>query len=87
MAQFYAMKLNCIEGTTPPLKTLLAFGRELNRTPPTIWRWRQLGWVDGIVNIAGKPYISAEGQAKFFRRASAGEFSKPDHAPKRKVVA
>lgn len=82
---------NKTPAATAPLKPLLVFGRELNRTPPTIWRWRKLGWVDGIIDIAGKPYITAEGQEKFFRRASAGEFSKPDHAPKRtpagKVVA
>jgi hypothetical protein len=66
------------------LTPLLAFTRQIGRTPPTMWRWRQLGWIDGIVNIAGKPYITREGIEKFVRRAQAGEFSKPAHAPRRK---
>ena len=64
---------------TPALVSLNKWGRELGRTPPTIWRWRQLGWLDGITNIAGKPYITRQGMEKFLRRAQAGELSKPSH--------
>lgn len=35
------------------------------------------------MNIAGKPYITRQGIEKFLRRAEAGEFSKPSHAPRR----
>jgi hypothetical protein len=71
------------DAQTPALVSLNKWGRELGRTPPTIWRWRQLGWLDGITNIAGKPYITRQGMEKFLRRAEAGEFSKPSHAPRR----
>jgi hypothetical protein len=67
----------------PALVLLNKWGRQLGRTPPTLWRWRQLGWLDGITNIAGKPYITRQGIEKFLRRAQAGEFSKPSHAPHR----
>jgi hypothetical protein len=29
------------------------------------------------VNIAGRPYITCESLAEFYRRAAAGEFAKP----------
>jgi len=67
----------------PAITSLNTFGRQIGRTNPTMWRWRQIGWLDGIVNIAGKPYITAEGIKKFVARAAAGEFSKPPHAPRR----
>jgi hypothetical protein len=67
----------------PALVSLNKWGQQLGRTPPTLWRWRQLGWLDGITNIAGKPYITRQGIEKFLRRAQAGEFSKPSHAPRR----
>jgi hypothetical protein len=73
------------EAESPALVSLNKWGRELGRTPPTLWRWRQLGWFgpDDILNIAGKPYITAAGIERFTRRAQAGEFSKPSHAPRR----
>ncbi len=79
------MQLDEITDTAkmPPLTSLAEFARQLGRTPVTLWRWRQDGWLDGIVNIAGKPYIMREGMEKFLRRAQAGEFSKPSHAPKK----
>lgn len=67
----------------PALKSLSQFGRELSRTAPTIWRWRKMGILDGVINIQGRPYITAAGQQKFLRRAQAGEFSRPSHAPHR----
>jgi len=68
---------------SPELVSLLLFARQLGRTPVTLWRWRQQNWLDGIINIAGKPYITKSGIEKFMRRAEAGEFSKPSHAPHR----
>jgi hypothetical protein len=67
----------------PAIKSLAQFGRELSRTAPTIWRWRQMGILDGIINLQGRPYITRAGMEKFLRRARAGEFSKPSHAPHR----
>lgn len=68
---------------SPALVSLNQFGQQLGRTSVTLWRWRNLGWLDGIVNIAGKPYITHEGIEKFTRRAQAGEFAKEHHAPKK----
>ena len=69
---------------TPALVSLNSFARQIGRTPVTLWRWRQLGWLDGVINIAGKPYVTRGGQEKFLRRAQAGEFSQTPHAPKPK---
>lgn len=82
------MKSNCDSNPTPStagtatLTPLSHFRKQLGKSDPTIWRWRKLGWIDGLINIAGKPYITAEGQTKFFRRAQAGEFSKQPHCPR-----
>jgi hypothetical protein len=77
------IELPIVDAETPALVALNKWGRQLGRTPPTLWRWRQLGWLDGIMNIAGKPYITRQGIEKFLRRAQAGEFAKPAHAPRR----
>lgn len=71
------------ETETSALTSLNSFARQLGRTPVTLWRWRQLGWLDGILNIAGKPYVTREGMEKFLRRAQAGEFSKAPRVPRR----
>jgi hypothetical protein len=67
----------------PPLVSVATFARQIGRTPVTIWRWQKLGWLDPSINIAGKPYLTREAIEKFTRRAAAGEFSKPPHAPRR----
>jgi hypothetical protein len=63
--------------------SLHKFADQVGRSAPTIWRWQKLGWIEkgDVLNIAGKPYITAEGIAKFNRRAAAGEFAKKPHAP------
>lgn len=72
---------------TPPLVSLAIFGRQIGRTPPTIWRWiHKNGWLDKPVNIAGKPYLTREAVERFTARATAGEFARAPHAP-RKVKA
>ena len=68
-----------------PLISVAAFARQLGRTTNTLWRWQRLGWLDASINIAGKPYLSREAIDKFYRRATAGEFSKPPHIPRRKM--
>lgn len=67
----------------PPLVSLAIFGRQIGRTPVTLWRWQKLGWLDASVNIAGKPYLTREAVERFTRRATAGEFAKTPHCPRR----
>jgi hypothetical protein len=81
------MNLNDISKCeTPPLVSLAIFGRQIGRTPVTLWRWQKLGWLDSSVNIAGKPYLTREAVERFTARATAGEFARAPHAP-RKVKA
>jgi hypothetical protein len=42
---------------------------------------RKRGWLTGVVNIAGRLYITDEGIAEFQRRAEAGEFAKDVSPP------
>ena len=66
-----------------PLVSVAQFGKALGRTPVTIWRWQKLGWLDASVNIAGKPYLTREAIDRFTKRATAGEFSKKPHVPRK----
>lgn len=59
----------------PRIVALDAFGKSVGRSPATLWRMRQKGWIK-TVNIAGKQYITAEAIADFVRRAEAGEFER-----------
>jgi hypothetical protein len=72
-----------ITADIPPLTSVATFCRGIGRTPPTIWRWQQKGWLDPFVNIAGKPYLKRESIEKFTRRAAAGEFAKAPHVPRK----
>lgn len=67
----------------PPIVSMAAFARQIGRTPVTLWRWQKLGWLDASVNIAGKPYLTREAIERFTRRATAGEFARASHAPRR----
>ena len=73
--------MNAHEITTGLPRSLHAFAKDVGRDSVTIWRWRKLGIIDEaeIVNIAGKPYLTPEGVAKFTSRALAGEFAKAHH--------
>jgi hypothetical protein len=76
------MKENLITNSDlPPLTSVATFARQIGRTPVTIWRWQQIGWLDPSVNIAGKPYLTREAIEKFTRRATAGEFARAPHVP------
>jgi hypothetical protein len=76
------MKVNDISKCeTPPLVSLAIFGRQIGRTPVTLWRWQKLGWLDASVNIAGKPYLTREAIARWNARARAGEFARAAHTP------
>lgn len=49
----------------------------------TIWRRVRRGLLTSV-NIAGRPYITAESLSEFYRRAAAGEFAKPPAGAARK---
>jgi hypothetical protein len=77
------MLLNVTTHETPALVSVAIFGRQIGRTPVTLWRWQKLGWLDASVNIAGKPYRTREAIEKFTRRATAGDFARAPHAPRK----
>jgi transposase-like protein len=70
----------------PALVSVATFARQIGRTPVTVWRWQKLGWLDASINIASRPYLSREAIKRFTARATAGEFARAPHAP-RKVKA
>jgi len=67
----------------PPLVSTSNFARQIGRSTVTLWRWQKLGWLDASINIAGKPYLTRESIERFTQRATAGEFSRAPHAPRR----
>jgi hypothetical protein len=64
----------------PEIQAVSEWCRQIGRSHVTVWRWKENGWITTI-NIAGRPYITREAILEFKRRAVAGEFSKPHHAP------
>lgn len=64
---------------------LKKFGREAGLSSVTLWRWRKAGWIN-TVNIAGRPYLTADGLAEFNRRAGAGEFASERKMPTGKTA-
>lgn len=81
------MKLNVVTANTPPIISRANFGKQIGRTPVSLWRWERAGFIDPAINICGKPFYTREAIEKFTRRAAAGEFSKPSHAPRRAPAA
>jgi hypothetical protein len=61
--------------TAARMIALHVYAAQIGRTPITLWRWRKRGWLDGIFDIAGKPYISHDGIKRFEDRAARGEFA------------
>jgi hypothetical protein len=72
-------------GTLHPagIRSLASFTAEVGKTAATIWRWRNLGWLD-VVNICGKLYITDEAIERFRARAAAGEFARKPVVPDRR---
>ena len=64
------------------MMALSKFAEQLGRSSVTLWRWRREGWLKTI-NIAGRPYVTAEAVAEFTKRAAAGEFAKTPYTPSR----
>jgi hypothetical protein len=80
------MRLNAVtyqtDASGSTLTALRKVAEQMGRSSITLWRWRKKGWLE-TVNISGKPYVSADGLAKFNRRAAAGEFAKTPFVPSR----
>jgi hypothetical protein len=60
-----------------------AVARDEGTSAITIWRRVRAGLLTSV-NIAGRPYITLESLAEFYRRAAAGEFAKPPPGAARK---
>jgi hypothetical protein len=69
--------------TTAGLRAAKAVARDEGVSDVTIWRRVKLGWLTAV-NIVGRPYITTESLAEFYRRAAAGEFAKPPAGAARK---
>jgi hypothetical protein len=61
---------------TNGLRSAKAVARDEGVSDVTVWRRVKLGLLTAV-NIAGRPYITCESLAEFYRRAAAGEFAKP----------
>lgn len=62
-------------GETPELISLSKWLRDIGRSDTTGWRWCQAGWLHPV-NIAGRPYLTAEDIRQFSDRAKRGEFAR-----------
>jgi hypothetical protein len=69
--------------TTTGLRAAKAVARDEGVSDVTIWRRVKHGLLTAV-NIAGRPYITTESLAEFYRRAAAGEFAKPPAGAARK---
>jgi hypothetical protein len=69
--------------TTGSLRAAKAVARDEGVSAITIWRRVRAGLLISC-NIAGRPYITLESLAEFYRRAAAGEFAKPPPGAARK---
>jgi hypothetical protein len=58
------------------LIALSAWLKQIGRSATTGWRWTKAGWLHPI-NIAGRPYLSADDIAQFVARARSGELARP----------
>lgn len=70
------IRFDVAAGATPGLIALSAWLKQIGRSDTTGWRWVKAGWLHPI-NIAGRPYLTAEDITQFQQRAAAGEFAKP----------
>ena len=66
----------------PAIQSFQSFCRGASISDVTGWRMRKKGWIETI-NIAGRPYVTADAIDKFLARATAGEFSKAPTVPRR----
>ena len=69
---------------TAALIALNKWRKDVGVSSVTVWRWRRDGWLK-TVNLAGRPYVTAEAGANFYRRAEAGEFAKKHVAPNKRT--
>ena len=60
--------------STAGLRAAKAVARDEGISAITVWRRVRAGLLTSV-NIAGRPYITKESLAEFYRRAAAGEFA------------
>lgn len=70
-----------------PIKSRAKLSKEIGRSTVALWRWEKLGWIDPAINIAGRPFYTQAAIEKFIRRASAGEFARAPHAPRKEKAS
>ena len=61
------------------------FREIIGRSRVTIHRWEKQGLLQTYL-IYNRRYVRAEIVEEFIRKAEAGEFAKPGHKPRRKMV-
>jgi len=61
------------------------FREVIGRSRGTVYRWEKDGLLQTYL-IYNRRYVRAEVVEEFMRRAEAGEFAKPGHKPRRKMV-
>jgi hypothetical protein len=66
------------QNSTLGLISLSAWLKQIGRSDTTGWRWVKAGWLHPL-NIAGRPYLTAEDIRQFQERATTGEFSQQPH--------
>jgi hypothetical protein len=81
------MKLHEVSLDQPPIISRAKFARQIGRTPLTLWRWERDGILDPAINIASKPFYTRDAIEKFTRRATAGEFARAPHAPRKEKAS
>ena len=57
----------------------------VGRSRVTIYRWEKQGLLETYL-IYNRRYVRAEIVEEFIRKAEAGEFARPGHRPRRKMV-
>jgi hypothetical protein len=61
------------------------FREIVGRSRVTIYRWEKQGLLQTYL-IYNRRYVRAEVVEEFIRKAEAGEFARPGHRPRRKMV-
>lgn len=60
------------------LVSLAAYGKALNRSKATMWRYRKRGWLKPV-NLLGKLYLTKQAIEEFEAKVLRGDFAKDPH--------
>lgn len=60
------------------LVSLTAYGRAINRSKATMWRYRKRGWLKPV-NLLGKLYLTKQSIEEFEAKVLRGDFAKDPH--------